>query len=590
MKGVYQLLMQSANRNPDKVAVKFENQNISYQHFLLMVDQTAEYLLENNYANKKILLAMPRNIDLLISIFAILKVNSAYIPIDLTYPADRINYIINDCSCECVLTTGSNKDLFPDLDLICFEDTLNHQLKRNYSIYCKSLDSSLAYILYTSGSTGKPKGVMIEEISLINFIEAMGSSIDFDYKKTIICLTTISFDIFFLESIMALSKGLTVVLANEKEQNNAKLVKNLINEYHVDIIQLTPSRARQLISYSKDIFKNVSDIIIGGEDFPINLLKDIQANTTAKIYNVYGPTEATVWSTICDVTEKNEVFIGKALPGYETYVLDEDLKTVPTGEIGELCISGVSLSLGYLNKETLTAQKFVTVEGVKIYRTGDYVKEQVDGNLKYVGRMDNQVKIRGYRVELEEIESVAYLSGLISQTAVIVRIINDISSLELYYCSEHQNVTEQLKTYLRNNLPDYMVPSRFIELEAMPQTLNGKINRNMLVETYVDNMRSEIIREEEFTIESSIQEDDNLYCQVLEIIKTTTELNYITPKSEIEQIDSIAFIKIIVEIENTFDIVLSEETLMNSYFSTVSDLIQYVLGEVYQEKSTVDSI
>ncbi|PEF55822.1 hypothetical protein CON32_23545 [Bacillus cereus] len=582
METIYQLLLKAAERNPEKNAVKFEDISLSFRQLLSKVNHTAEYLLENNYDNKKILLAMPRNIDLLISIFAILKVNSTYIPIDLSYPTERINYIIDDSSCDCVLTTRSNQDKFPNFDLICFEDTEIDKEIGSPSIDSKDHVSSLAYIIYTSGSTGKPKGVMIEEASLVNFIEAMGSVVDFNDKKTIICLTTVSFDIFFLESIMALCKGLTVVLANEHEHNNPKLIKKLISNHNVDIVQLTPSRASLLLSYSKDVFSNVSEIIIGGENFPVNLLKDLQGNTNAKIYNVYGPTEATIWATIGDVTKQDEISIGKALPNYETYVLDHNLKVVPNGEMGELCIAGVGLSLGYINREALTLQKFVSLNeqsNVRVYRTGDYVKLLVDGNIKYIGRMDNQVKIRGYRIELEEIESSAYESGFISQVVVVVRTNDDINSLVLYYCSDRVNVLEQLKAYIRNKLPEYMVPSRYIELSTMPQTPNGKIDRKALNELYFNNEEMGTTHEEK-SRDIQVQGDD-VYHQVIEIIKTITERNYITPRSEIEEIDSISFIKILVEIENTFNITLSEETLMNKYFDTVGDLIQYVSGEVY---------
>ncbi|MGK0535977.1 non-ribosomal peptide synthetase [Bacillus sp. 'calajunan'] len=359
-------------------------------------------------------------------------------------------------------------------------------------------------------------------------------------------------------------------------------MKKLISNHNVDIVQLTPSRASLLLSYSKDVFSHVSEIIIGGENFPVNLLKDLQENTNAKIYNVYGPTEATIWATICDVTKQDEISIGKALPNYETYVLDHNLKVVPNGEMGELCIAGAGLSLGYINREALTLQKFVSLneqQNVRVYRTGDYVKLLVDGNIKYIGRMDNQVKIRGYRIELEEIESIAYESGFISQVVVLVRTTDDINSLVLYYCSNRVNVPEQLKAYIRDKLPDYMVPSRYIELLTMPQTPNGKIDRKALNEMYFNNEEMGTIHEEN-SRDSQIQGDD-VYHQVIEIIKTITERNYITPRSEIEEIDSISFIKILVEIENTFNITLSEETLMNKYFDTVGDLIQYVSGEVY---------
>lgn len=217
---------------------------------------------------------------------------------------------------------------------------------------------------------------MIGEDSLVNFVDVMGEACALDDGKKIICLTTVSFDIFFLESVMALCKGMTVILANTRESTNPKAIYELISEHGIDVVQMTPSRARMLLNFNEKALENVQDIIIGGESFPTNLLEDIRKNTKATIYNVYGPTEATVWATVSNVTHKNEITIGKPLRNYEIFILDDNLQKVEPGEVGEICIAGVALSLGYYNKEQLTSERFVVVNDLQNKKyTGQVITE-----------------------------------------------------------------------------------------------------------------------------------------------------------------------------------------------------------------------
>ncbi|PQZ96920.1 MULTISPECIES: amino acid adenylation domain-containing protein [unclassified Paenibacillus] len=583
MKNLYELLVRSSTDFGNKDAIIFENERMNYNEFLLRVDDLAESLSNSGLSNRTILLAVPRSIELLISIFAILKNKSTYIPIDLSYPKDRINYIIADSSSDYVLTTLENEDMFSDSNTFFIDGEPSHannQLKQTRTESPVRLNP--AYIIYTSGSTGNPKGVMIGEDSLVNFVDAMGEACALDDGKKIICLTTVSFDIFFLESVMALCKGMTVILANTRESTNPKAIYELISEHGIDVVQMTPSRARMLLNFNEKALENVQDIIIGGESFPTNLLEDIRKNTKATIYNVYGPTEATVWATVSNVTHENEITIGKPLRNYEIFILDDNLQKVEPGEVGEICIAGVALSLGYYNKEQLTSERFVVVNDLqnkKIYRTGDYGKYISNGNIKYIGRMDNQVKIRGYRVEVEEIEKVIYDSQLVSQVVVIVHTVNSINSLWVYYCSDNMQNADELKRFLKEKLPDYMIPNKFIEIQSMPQTPNGKIDRNALKTMEIDILSEDKVKEAD--LEKDLSENN---IEIISIIKNVTESDDITMETSIDFIDSISFVKILVEIENHFDILLADETLTNSFFNNIEELIQYVESNIESSK------
>lgn len=370
----------------------------------------------NNSYNNKTMLIMRRTPDLIYSICMCFERNNTVIPIDPAYPKNHIQYIIKDSAPD---------EIISDVD--SYDDLLQEK-KLNIT------QDDVAYILYTSGSTGSPKGVEITYEALTNFIEGISEIIDFSPGKRIACFTTVAFDIFFLESIMALYKGLTVALANEDEQRNPRLMAKLIHDNAVDMVQMTPSRMYLLLNHDKELscLKNVKEIMIGGEAFPLSLLKTLQAKTNAKIYNMYGPTETTIWSTVSDLTRKDRIDIGRPIKNTEVYIVDESLSILPDGQVGEICIAGKGLAKGYVGRNDLTAEKFIYLPqkpDVRVYRTGDMGHYLPDGNLEYLGRTDNQVKIRGHRIELEEIESHLNEIDGIHQAVVIALEISETDIL-----------------------------------------------------------------------------------------------------------------------------------------------------------------
>lgn len=341
-------------------AIIYNNNIFSYEQFMGTVNYMSAYL-DNYMTNKNIIaIALNRSPELVIVVFAMLSLNIPFLLIDINMPTERLNKMAREASID-VIVTSHNVDIELKNTKKIFIDDLNIDLRQNKS---KSISANeTMYVLFTSGSTGTPKGVEITSSGFINFVEGVSEIIDFSPGKRIACLTTVSFDIFFLESIMALQKGLTVVLANEDEQRNPKLMAKLIQYKAVDMVQMTPSRMQLLLNHDKELscLKNVKEIMIGGEPFPLSLLRELQVKTTAKIYNMYGPTETTIWSTISDLTHKDKIDIGHPIKNTEIYIVDESLYTLPNGQVGEICIAGKGLAKGYIGRNDLTVEKFVSL-------------------------------------------------------------------------------------------------------------------------------------------------------------------------------------------------------------------------------------
>ena len=502
-----------------------------------------------------------------------------YIPIDVNWPVERIQSIITNEQIERVITNINYSSKINNTEITIINDD-SGLIFENYNF-----NNEIAYILHTSGSSGVPKGVSITRESLLNFIDGISEKIDFSPQKRIACLTTFSFDIFFLESIMALYKDLTVIFGNEDEQRNPELMAKLIQDNDVDMIQMTPSRMQLMINHDKELtcLKKVKEIMIGGEPFPLSLLRTLQEKTSAKIYNMYGPTEATIWSTISDLTNKNRIDIGHPIKNTEIYIVNENLHILTEGKTGEICIAGKGLAKGYVGKEDLTAEKFIYLPqkpDTRVYRTGDLGKYLPDGDLEYLGRIDNQVKIRGHRIELEEIESYINQFNGIKQSVVIVMETSETDKiLEAFYTSEINIDKKNIINFLSLKLPPYMIPAIFKRVDNFIQTSNGKIDRNRILECI------EIKSDHAVYQEVSYDEMPEIQKKALEVIASNLNSKYlddISLDSDFANIgiDSITFIKIVVALESEFDFEFDDEMLLITAFPTVKSIIQYVESKV----------
>ncbi|HEY2491660.1 MAG TPA: amino acid adenylation domain-containing protein [Paenibacillus sp.] len=485
---IHQLFQLQVERTPDEIAIESGSKQYSYNDLDVRSNQLAAALREQGVLPGIVVGVMvKRSIDMIVALLGVLKAGGAYLPIDPDYPVNRIEYMLTDSAAQILLTQS---DLIDQVECnarkICIHDD---------NLYTKEIDNTrfqmnnadhIAYVIYTSGSTGNPKGVMITHQAVHNFINAMCKIIDFTPGKTILGLTTISFDIFVLETWVPLTKGLKIVIADEIEQMDPTALHQLITNHNVEMLQITPSRLKMLMADDPvmTFLEKVTDIMVGGEPLPIHLMKRLKSYAHLRIYNMYGPTETTVWSCVSDLTFKNNVDIGHPIANTQIYIVDTDNQLVPIGVPGELCIAGNGLAAGYWKREDLTEQKFVDnpyVQGYKMYRTGDMAKWREDGSVEYLGRTDLQVKIRGYRIELEEIEKMMIKQLSVQESVVVAKEDEDGNSyLCAYFVPEGETELGQIRDNLLQVLPEYMVPSYFIPLEQMPLTPNGKIDKKVL--------------------------------------------------------------------------------------------------------------
>lgn len=570
-KTIVELFEEQVAKTPDKIAIIFEDTKIKYSELNEYVNSLAHHIRNQEiHPNDVIGIMVNRSIEMIVSILAVLKSGACYVPIDPTYPQERIEYMLNNSGAKTLLTFEKFDKIITSTNKIFVElsNPLYKSNKDNLEIINNSQD--LAYIIYTSGSTGKPKGVMLTHQNVNNFIAGMSQAVDFSNNKTIVSVTTISFDIFVLESILPLQKGLTVIIANENEQNEIKAFNSLCIKNNVNIIQTTPSRFNILISdkSSLDYLSNITDILVGGEALSISLLSKLKKITNAKIYNVYGPTETTVWSTVKDLTKSDLITIGKPIANTYCYILDKNKKLLPPFIPGILHIGGDGVSKGYFNLPELTKEKFFKNKYTNqtIYNTGDLAYFTDQGELIYLGRNDFQVKVNGHRIELDEISNQILKNDDISNCIVISKTLEDgHSCLCAYYTIKEQDIDIQiLRSDLNKVLPHYMVPQYFVKLDNFPYTPNGKIDRKNLPLPVIDNNR-EII--------DSRNEVDNKLINILETLLNVSNISIADSFFDLGG-DSLTAINLCSKIYNEFDVQLYIQDIFEARtICNISDLI-----------------
>ncbi|WP_162034216.1 non-ribosomal peptide synthetase, partial [Chryseobacterium potabilaquae] len=502
---IHELFERQVERTPDHIALVYEDVKLSYRELNDRSNRLAHYLLHNCKIepNELIPLCLGRSEQILIGMLGVLKSGGAYVPMDPSYPMDRIEHILGDTGARVVLVEENTKDrLYDYKELIDTEIessnlsiiSLNGSDMKAELSTCSTVNprtqvssSDLSYVIYTSGTTGKPKGVMIEHTSMVNFVCCMIDSHRLTEYTHVGCYSNYVFDVFVSESFPVLCHGNTLWLYSNELRKSVKDLNEYIKEHDIEVSFIPPVILRDLIPDT-----SLQLILVGGEAFPD--IRDLEHEGIILI-NEYGPTETTVWSTYHHYdNDNNALNIGKPIANTATYVLDEYLRPVPVGAVGELYIGGSGLSRGYLNLAELTAERFllnpfqskeekeIGYNG-RIYKTGDLVRYLSGGDLEYIGRNDFQVKIRGYRIELGEIESALLSYEGIRQSVVLAKEHSSgLKYLVGYYVSDTSFNPEDLSVYLSGLLPEYMVPSAYVHLELFPMTLNGKLDRRALPE------------------------------------------------------------------------------------------------------------
>ncbi|UCH93174.1 MAG: amino acid adenylation domain-containing protein [Candidatus Aminicenantes bacterium] len=519
-KTIHQLFEEQVERSPGHTALigtaedspggsPQRRPEITYQALNERANQLAQVLRDKGIIAETIAAVwLDRSIELITAVLAVLKAGGAYLPIDIEYPADRINYLLEDSHTKLLLTGAafSDKVKFAGPIINAEDDELYRGQGTNPEPL--SCADNLAYVIYTSGTTGKPKGVMIEHGAVVNYVwwaaktyvnseKNNGETINFPLYSSI------SFDLTVTSIFTPLITGNAIVVYKGREKEF--LIEQIIEENRVGVIKLTPSHL-YVIKYMSIDQSDIRCFIVGGEELETQIAREIDTRFggNVDIYNEYGPTEAAV-GCVCYKFEPaadngRSVPIGVPTDNVQIYVMDRNLKPVPLGVCGEIYISGDGVARGYLNSVELTAEKFITFYrsdrsdksyiSNKIYQTGDMARWLPDGNLEYLGRADQQVKIRGYRIELGEIEQQLLQRDDIKEAVVIARDGSERSSgdekgdpyLCAYFVSDSDLRVSHLREYLLQYLPDYMIPLFFVPLEEIPLTSNGKVDRKALPE------------------------------------------------------------------------------------------------------------
>ena len=494
---IHQIFEAQVEKTPDSVAVVFEGEQLTYRELNQRANQLAHYLQSLGVGPESLVgIAVERSIEMIVGLYGILKAGGAYVPLDPTYPAERVAYMMEDANVPVLLTQQRLLEKLPPCKarVICL-DTEWDSLIGSQSIenpVCRATLENAAYNIYTSGSTGKPKGAMNTHAGILNCMLWTQDAYQLTASDRVLQKTVFSFDVSTWEFFWTLMFGARLVVARPEGHKDSDYLVRTIIDQQITTIQFVPSML-QIFLMAKDVEKCTSlrQVICIGEALPLDLQNRFFARLNAKLHNLYGPTEAAVAVTYWECKRESSlkiVPIGRPVANTQMYIVDRNMQPVPVGVSGELYIGGIHVGRGYLNKPELTAEKFIPdpFSGnpkARLYKTGDLARYLPDGNIEFLGRIDFQVKIRGNRIELGEIETILGQHPAVREVVVLARedIPGDMRVVAYIVPEKNKKLAiGVLRDYLKQKLPDYMVPSQFVTLDALPLTPNGKIDRKAL--------------------------------------------------------------------------------------------------------------
>ena len=493
---VHEIFEQEAERGADKVAVIFDDQQLTYGELNARANQLANYLRKLGVGPEtRVGICMERSVEVFVSLLGILKAGGAYVPLDPAYPKERLSFIIQDAQIAVLIKKRHPfSDLAEQSDRVLYIDSEWSAIARESeeNLFNLAGPEDLAYVIYTSGSTGQPKGVMIQHWSAINLAAGLRESVYAEQQLPL--RVSVNAPLIFdasVKQLLQLLSGHTLCLVPEEEHVNTSAMLNYIKQSGLGVLDCTPSLLKPLLAAGllNESGSTLKLVLVGGEAVDDMTWAALTESKTTSFYNVYGPTECTVDTTVCRVQKSlARPAIGRPIANVNLYILDKHLSPVPVGIPGELHVGGAGLARGYLNRPDLTSEKFIPnpfscVAGARLYKTGDLARYLPDGHIEFLGRKDHQVKIRGYRIELGEIESVLAQNSDIREVAVIAREDRPGDKRLVAYIVPHDDAEKDfsgLRDNLKEKLPEYMVPSAFVTLKSFPLTSSGKLDQRAL--------------------------------------------------------------------------------------------------------------
>ncbi len=563
----------------NRIALSDDNINITYAQVNLDINKLARYIIHNCCGKQNVIgIYMSKSIKYIISIMAIIKSGNVYLPIAQELPEKRINEMCAEAGIKMVLTDNNEISLLN----INFLDVSNDGVFDNFddnNLQVEVKEEDIAYILYTSGTTGRPKGVMIKHIGIVNLIHWFNDLYHVENKKVLL-LSNMGFDPSIEELFGAILTGGTLYIppANILMHNN--IFKDFINKNQINIIQFVPSVMYRLLENIERM--DSLDIVISGGDHLDEKLKDAIIKKGYHLYNHYGPTEVSVDALASECFLSHPVTVGFPVHNLIIAILDEGGQLLPINSVGEMYIGGIGVAKGYINNEKQTNESFVKLSlssDTTFYRTRDYAVMDENGAVRILGRADNQIKIRGKRIELYEISKEIRNIECIKECEVVVRQINGNDKIFAFYIAEKFIDSKKIIEYLSGLFPMYMIPNFFYELDAMPININCKIdveflknaNLNMLGIKNLDNI----------TIQSIQRSDEilfNICKKVYNLVTCDIDINtfYHSTLNAIG-VDSLSYMKLIIDIESNFGFEFEAVALSNDYFLDIESLCKYIL-------------
>lgn len=563
-------------RHPDNPACHSGEAGFNYRQLNQRANQLARYFADKGVQNGDIVaLLLERNVDLPAAIIGLWKLGAAYVPLDPSYPQERIRTILDIAQAKFLISYSTYQEalaahdgttVFLDLDAGTIADC-------DSSDVASSLQADqLAYVIFTSGSTGVPKGVEVSQGALHNFLKAVSEKPGLKEDDRLLAITTLAFDISLLELFLPLTVGATLVIASSTQSSDPHQLNSLLEHHSITTLQATPATWRLLVNSGGQTRQSLKGLV-GGEKLPADLAEQL-VNQGVELWNMYGPTEATVWTSCYRVTAGTDgalprILIGQPLANTHLHILDAQGNPLPLGVYGELCIGGAGLANGYRHNPEQTAERFVeSANNPRLYRTGDWARWTLDGQIEFGDRIDNQVKIRGYRIELEEIEIHLRTHPAVADTSVVVQSFGPDDqrlTANIVYAGQARPTSSELRKYLRRYLPDYMIPQQFATLDQLPLLPSGKVDRKLLAQSGSAPAPNRV----------SHREPTDTEAQLMSIWKAMLKRDEVALEDQFLDVGghSLLALKVIVDVEKAFGVRLMPQDLWVNTLEQLAKLI-----------------